>query len=90
MCMWKNYKKQLQQLNYDLEFQLGIIKDDSKSLEEKNTELIKDNWKLRTKLGEVSTEKAELQKKYEELYEKYIDLLTKHEILLGIKKEDKQ
>lgn len=28
--------------------------------------------------------------KYNKLYKEYVDLLTKHEILLGIKKENKQ
>lgn len=90
MCKWKNYKNQLQQINNDLGFQLGIIKADTKSLEKTNTELKVDNWMLRSKLSEVSTENAELQKQYDELNEKYIDLLTKHVILLGIKKENKQ
>lgn len=90
MCKWKNYKTSRKQLDQDFEFLLLGVKDKSKTIEEKNTELKVDNWTLRSKLEEVSTENAELQKKYNELYEKYIDLLTKHEILLGIKKGSKQ
>lgn len=38
----------------------------------------------------LRADKAELQKQYDELYKEYIDLLTKHEMLLGIRKEGKQ
>lgn len=83
MCMWKNYKNQLQQLSRDLDSEKTIQKE----LEKTHIELCKNNGRLMQRLREVSTENTELQKKYDELYEKYIDLLTKHETLLGIKKE---
>ena len=90
MCTWKNHKTSRKQSDEDFGFLLLGVKDNSKTIEETNTELKVDNWRLMSKLEEVSTEKTELQKQYDELYEKYIDLRTKHEILLGIRKEKEQ
>lgn len=87
--MWKKYK----QIIKCLEIELEITKSDAKFWKGLYHDAI-----IKADTGgtwlecafKLRADKAELQKQYDELNEKYIDLLTKHEILLGIKKENKQ